>query len=65
MGAVKALKQSGGKIKEMVSTDVIPISNLATGTPDGTKFIRDDGTLFTAMTRGQVLAIHRGLATQF
>ena len=24
---------------------VIPIANLATGTPDGTKFIRDDGTL--------------------
>jgi len=28
---------------------VIPISNLATGTPDGTKFIRDDGTLAYAM----------------
>jgi len=26
---------------------VIPIANLATGTPDGTKFIRDDGTLQT------------------
>lgn len=24
---------------------VIPIANLATGTPDGTKFVRDDGTL--------------------
>lgn len=24
---------------------VVPIANLATGTPDGTKFIRDDGTL--------------------
>lgn len=65
MAAVKALKQSDGKIKEMVSTDVIPISNLATGTPDGTKFIRDDGTLVKVLTRGQVLAIHRGLATQF
>lgn len=28
--------------------DTIPIANLATGTPDGTKFIRDDGTLATA-----------------
>ena len=27
---------------------VIPIANLATGTPDGTKFIRDDGTLASA-----------------
>lgn len=26
-------------------TGVIPIANLATGTPDGTKFVRDDGTL--------------------
>lgn len=26
---------------------VIPIANLASGTPDGTKFIRDDGTLVT------------------
>jgi hypothetical protein len=24
---------------------VVPIANLATGTPDGTKFVRDDGTL--------------------
>ncbi len=26
---------------------VIPIANLATGTPDGTKFVKDDGTLAT------------------
>lgn len=26
-------------------TGVVPIANLATGTPDGTKFVRDDGTL--------------------
>lgn len=26
-------------------TGVVPIANLATGTPDGTKFIRDDGVL--------------------
>ena len=24
---------------------VVPVANLATGTPDGTKFVRDDGTL--------------------
>lgn len=45
MAAAKPLKVSTGKIKEMASTDVIPIANLATGTPDGTKFIRDDATL--------------------
>lgn len=28
-------------------TGVLPIANMATGTPDGTKFIRDDGTLVT------------------
>lgn len=27
------------------STDTIPIEHIATGTPDGTKFVRDDGTL--------------------
>lgn len=26
-------------------TGVLPIANIATGTPDGTKFVRDDGTL--------------------
>ena len=29
------------------STGTVPIARLATGTPDGTKFIRDDGTLVT------------------
>lgn len=28
-----------------IATGVIPIARLATGTPDGTKFVRDDGTL--------------------
>lgn len=28
-----------------VTTGVFPVARLATGTPDGTKFIRDDGTL--------------------
>ena len=26
-------------------TGILPIANIATGTPDGTKFVRDDGTL--------------------
>lgn len=30
-----------------ITTGVFPIARLATGTPDGTKFIRDDGTLVT------------------
>lgn len=33
-----------------ITSGVIPISQLATGTPDGTKFIRDDGTLVTPPT---------------
>lgn len=33
---------------------VIPIGNLATGTPDGTKFVRDDGTLVTPSGGGAV-----------
>lgn len=39
---------SAGKVDGSTAiTGVIPIANLATGTPDGTKFIRDDGTLVT------------------
>ncbi len=34
---------------------VIPIANLATGTPDGTKFIRDDGTLQSIPGGGDAL----------
>ena len=45
MAAAKPLKHANGSIVEMGATDVIPIANLATGTPDGTKFVRDDGTL--------------------
>lgn len=35
---------------------VIPIGNLATGTPNGAKFIRDDGTLATPSGSGTVTA---------
>ncbi len=41
------LANYGGLKKEITAGDTIPIANLATGTPDGTKFIRDDGTLAT------------------
>jgi len=34
-----------GRPAEMPSGDKVPIAALASGTPDGTKFIRDDGTL--------------------
>lgn len=36
---------AAGQMKEMPSGDKVPISAIATGTPDGTKFVRDDGTL--------------------
>lgn len=45
MANAKPLKLSAGKIKQFASTDTVPIANLATGTPTGTKFIRDDGVL--------------------
>lgn len=45
MAAVLPLKNSSGQISQLQTGDIIPIANLATGTPDGTKFIRDDGTL--------------------
>jgi hypothetical protein len=45
-------KVSGLALTALASTPsgagIIPIANLASGTPDGTKFIRDDGTLQTA-----------------
>jgi len=34
-----------GRPQEMPAGDLVPIAALASGTPDGTKFIRDDGTL--------------------
>lgn len=34
-----------GSVSASQISGVIPIENLATGTPDGTRFIRDDGTL--------------------
>jgi hypothetical protein len=43
---------SNGSTAEIATGDTIPIANLASGTPDGTKFIRDDGTLVTPATGG-------------
>lgn len=36
---------TGGFVRAAVTTDIIPIANLASGTPNGSKFVRDDGTL--------------------
>ncbi len=38
-------------------TGILPISNIATGTPDGTKFVRDDGTLATPAGTGTVTSV--------
>ena len=37
-------------------TGIVPIANLATGTPNGAKFVRDDGTLATPAGSGTVTA---------
>lgn len=37
---------------------VVPIANLATGTPDGTKFVRDDGTLQSIPGGGDALTVN-------
>ena len=47
MATKKPIVDYGGKQSEILATDTIPISNLGTGTPDGTKFLRDDGTFAT------------------
>jgi len=41
------LVMNGGQQEVLQSTDKLPITALATGTPDGTKFVADDGTLKT------------------
>lgn len=67
MSAAKPLKNSGGSAAEMGSGDVIPPENLATGTPDGTKFLRDDGVWATpagggggGLTQAQTLILGLG-----
>ncbi len=44
---------------------VIPIANLATGTPNGSKFIRDDGTLATPAGSGTVTATSGALTLNY
>lgn len=39
------LADYSGKLKELAGGDLIPIASLASGTPTGSKFIRDDGVL--------------------
>jgi hypothetical protein len=55
-----ASKVSGAALTSLASipsgAGIIPIANLATGTPDGTKFIRDDGTLVAPTSGGSVNA---------
>lgn len=41
----RPLVNVAGQLQEMPSGDKVPIAALATGTPDGTKFVRDDGSL--------------------
>jgi hypothetical protein len=45
MADKKPIVLNGGQQEVIQSGDLIAISAIATGTPDGTKFIRDDGTL--------------------
>lgn len=52
MADKKPVVNYSGKLKEIASGDKIPIASLATGTPDGTKFIRDDGVLATPSGSG-------------
>jgi hypothetical protein len=47
----------------MPSGDKIPVAALATGTPDGTKFLRDDGTLAVPAGSSMTLAIARAVVT--
>jgi len=35
-------------------TGLVPVANLGSGTPDGTKFLRDDGTFVTPVDTGEV-----------
>ena len=52
----RPLVNVAGDLKEMPSGDKVPIAALATGTPDGTKFVRDDGTLAVPFSPAHVFA---------
>ena len=53
MARVKPLKQSSGQFEQLQSGDIIPIANLATGIPNGTLYIADNGTLQDPITANQ------------
>lgn len=70
LGTVKATTFSGSaasltSIPAAQISGVIPIANLATGTPDGTKYIRDDGTLQTVGGSGTVSTGTAGYLTYY
>ena len=44
MATKPPIVDNSGKLAEMASTDTVRPQNLATGTRDNTKFLRDDGT---------------------
>lgn len=53
MATKKVLVLNDDGTKQQISaSDTIPINNLGTGTPDGTKFLRDDGTFATPAGSG-------------
>lgn len=47
MADQKPLVFVAGQLQQIAAGDKIPVANLAAGTPDGTKFLRDDGVLAT------------------
>ena len=46
-------------------TGILPIANIATGTPDGTKFVRDDGTLAVPAGGAGVAGITSSVVASF
>lgn len=48
---------ASGNVPLLSTGGVLPIARLATGTPDGTKFVRDDGTLATPAGGGGATAV--------
>jgi hypothetical protein len=49
-------KGAANGVAPLNGLSLVPIANLASGTPDGTKFVRDDGTLAAPPSGGSVAA---------